>query len=121
MRVLEYGESKSDDFSMERTEVGGNKTSFSTRATSNIQYTEILNPVLLITKNRRLEEVLIDKKQKAILLKKVTFQSGHISGAPSELSDYRFWVNQTQCDGKNGNVSKAKWQSAFNEFMKLGK
>lgn len=68
MRVLEYGESKSDDFSMERTEVGGNKTSFSTRATSYIQYTEILNPILLITKNRKLEEVLIDKKQKAILL-----------------------------------------------------
>ena len=121
MRPLEYGESKANDFLMERTEIGGNKTSFSTRATSNIQYTETLNPVLFVINNRKLEEVLFDKQQKTVLVRRVTFQSGHISGAPKELSDYRFWASHAQCEGKNGNINKAKWQDAFNQFMKLGK
>jgi hypothetical protein len=120
MRFLEYGESKANDFSMEITEIGGNKISFSTRATSGIQYTEILNPILPVIKNRRLDEILFDKRKNTVLAKKVTFQSGHVSGAPKEFSDYRFWVNYAQCDGKNGNANKNKWLDAFNQFMKFG-
>ena len=120
MRALEYKEKNSDDFLMERTSDGGNKTSFSTRTTSNIKYTETLNPIFFVIKNRRLEETLFDKKQKSALVKRITFMAGRSSGAPKDWSNYRFWVNFTECDGENGNANKANWQTAFNEFMKLG-
>ncbi|CAG0990166.1 hypothetical protein MTYP_02240 [Methylophilaceae bacterium] len=120
MRVLDYSEKNSDDFLMEKTPDGGNKTSFSTRATSNIKYTKFVTPILVVTKNRRLEEFLFDEKQKNLLVKRITFQSGNISGAPNDLSDYKFWINLSQCDGDIGNTDKTTWQKTFNEFLRLG-
>ncbi len=118
MRILDYGERKSDDFLMERTSDGGNRTTYTMK--SNIKYSNYINPILFVLKNRRVEESLLDEKQKKYLAKKVTFQSGRLSGPPKKLSHFKFWINLKQCEGENGNADKNTWDNSINEYRKLG-
>ncbi len=73
-------------------------------------------PLLHITKK---EHSLIDTKQNYLLVKKISFTTGSVGGAPNSMSDY-FGVNIAECHGRNGNVTYENWASADNKYTNIG-
>ena len=115
----EQGSPNSKDYLGQEIKYGW-KTSFFLNKRTHIKIEEtVISNVPLISLRRR-EETLFDARKKFILIKKITFETGHSSGAPRDLSDFKFWINFKPCNGENGNVSHAVWLNALNKFNTLG-
>lgn len=100
--------------------INGVMTAISLNKKTKIMLVTTITSLAPLLNSWKREAMLIDTSKNFKLTKNISFMAGRSSGAPKVWSDYRFWVNHTECDGLNGNVSRKQMAIVNTIYANLG-